>query len=76
MKAWRICPTCSGEGKHSRALGVVNPDDFSPDEWEDYLSGGYDQPCSTCEGTGKVREGEWEERPRGVTRGRVASTLR
>lgn len=53
---WMICPICNGDGKHSRALGVVNPDDFSPDEWDEYMRGGYDSNCGTCGGDGKVRD--------------------
>lgn len=56
--SWMICPTCSGDGKHSRSLGVVNPNDFSPDEWDDYMRGGYDSTCGTCNGEGKVRDNE------------------
>lgn len=59
---WIICPTCQGDGSSSRHLGVVNPDDFSPDEWDSYRSGGYDQTCSNCEGTGKVREDQGLQR--------------
>lgn len=60
---WMICATCDGEGKHSRALGVVNQDDFSPDEWDGYMAGGYDSPCAPCGGEGKVRDNaETEER--------------
>ena len=55
---WIICPTCSGVGHSSRHLGVVDPHspDWSPDEFEEYLSGAYDRPCNTCNGTGKVRD--------------------
>jgi DnaJ-class molecular chaperone len=52
---WMICQTCSGDGSHSRALGVVDPNDFDPEEWERYIGGGYDQTCGTCGGSGKVR---------------------
>ena len=48
------CPTCSGKGSHSRALGVVSPDDFSYEEWQEYLNGGYDSQCDTCNGTGQI----------------------
>ena len=52
-----ICPSCQGEGHHSLAMGS-----FTQDEWameseefkEGYLNGEYDQPCETCDGTGKV----------------------
>lgn len=55
---WMICPTCSGNGSHARHLGVVNPEDWSDDEWEDYRGGVYDTTCESCHGTGKVREGQ------------------
>lgn len=55
---WIICPICDGEGKHSRALGVVDPNDFAPDEWDEYMRGGYDSQCAVCEGEGKVRDNE------------------
>ena len=55
---WQICGTCHGEGKHSLALGAITEDDrdqyWSADEWDDYRAGGYDSPCATCKGTGKV----------------------
>lgn len=59
---WIICPTCMGEGNHSRDLGCITQEDrdrdWSPDEWEDYLEGAYDRVCGTCGGSGKVRESE------------------
>lgn len=63
--AWIICPTCHGEGKHSRHLGSYTQSEFQeafPEE-EDrqlYFSGGYDQHCHTCNGTGKIREDDDE----------------
>lgn len=55
---WEICPTCHGEGGHSRRLGVISSEDWS--EWDDeerhfYMSGGYDATCDRCGGSGKVR---------------------
>ena len=61
---WMICPTCSGNGKHSRALGAYSMEDFqhqfSPDEQAEYFAGGYDSTCSTCTGSGKIRESQIE----------------
>ena len=57
---WIICPTCSGDGKHSRALGSFTMEEFNeafdPDEQEAYMAGAYDQTCDTCSEAGKVRE--------------------
>lgn len=55
---WLICPTCSGDGSHAQRLGVVNPEEWSDDEWEDYMGGAYDDVCESCQGSGKVREGQ------------------
>jgi DnaJ-class molecular chaperone len=62
ISPWIICPTCMGEGKSSRHLGVIDCDEWDADEFADYLEGAYDQTCTTCNGTGKVREGEGYER--------------
>jgi DnaJ-class molecular chaperone len=51
---WTICPTCDGDGSHSRRLGVVNPQEWDPEEFEQYMEGGYDEPCGTCGGSGKI----------------------
>jgi hypothetical protein len=63
--SWVICPECHGEGKHAHAIdgdGITaeewNGPDWSPEEQETYLAGGYDQPCSPCKGTGKMRASE------------------
>jgi hypothetical protein len=52
------CPTCFGKGRHSLALGAITEEDrerdWSPDEWESYTGGGYDQLCDTCDGNGRV----------------------
>jgi len=49
-----ICPTCSGHGHHTNTLGVINPDDFSPDELDDYFAGRLDEACTRCDSTGKL----------------------
>lgn len=56
--SWMICPTCRGDGSHARALGVINPDEWSDDEMADYMAGALDDICESCEGSGKVREGQ------------------
>jgi RecJ-like exonuclease len=64
MNTWRICPECEGEGKHSKALGIISSDrqdEWSEEEFENYMSGGYDQRCSTCKGTGKVTKEFYED---------------
>lgn len=63
-KRWMICPTCSGEGSHSLRLGVITSSDresWSDDEWENYMAGGYDEPCSTCNATGKITEQDYNQ---------------
>lgn len=60
---WIICPTCRGDGKHSLRFGAITQEDrerdWDPDSWDDYLSGAYDEVCTDCGGTGKVREKAW-----------------
>lgn len=60
MSAWIICPTCSGDGSHSRDLGSFTVDEFNEafddEEQEMYFSGAYDRCCETCGGSGKIRE--------------------
>lgn len=56
---WVICSTCQGNGAHSHHVGCLTHDDY--DRWDreeidSYFSGGYDQECSVCDGTGKVVE--------------------
>ena len=54
---WEICCNCEGHGKHSKHLGVITSEDlqdWSSEEFDDYLNGAYDVPCSVCKGTGKV----------------------
>lgn len=58
---WEICGTCHGNCKHSLAVdgeGITQEDrerDWSDEEWEQYMAGGYDQPCENCGATGKVK---------------------
>lgn len=59
---WEICCTCQGNGKHSHAVdgnGITQSEweqDWDYEERETYLSGGYDQTCESCNGSGKVLE--------------------
>jgi DnaJ-class molecular chaperone len=53
---WEICPNCHGDGSHSKRLGVVDPDDWEPEEFDEYLAGRYDATCERCNGTGKIKE--------------------
>jgi len=53
------CDTCSGKG--TRALGgqafsAQEIYQWSPDEVETYISGGYDTRCEVCNGTGQVSQ--------------------
>lgn len=57
---WEICRNCEGEGKHSKHLGIITGSDreeWSDEEFSDYLGGAYDCLCSVCGGSGKVRAG-------------------
>jgi hypothetical protein len=60
--AWMICPTCNGDGKHSRALGAYSMEEFQnqfdPDEQAAYFAGAYDSTCDPCKGSGKIRESQ------------------
>jgi len=61
MKRWEICSNCEGNGSHSRHLGVItgsDRDDWSDEEFNDYMNGSYDTPCSVCAGAGKVVKGK------------------
>lgn len=53
-KAFAICPTCDGRGKHVNPSIDSNglPDDFAsdPDFMEDYMGGAYDVHCAECGG--------------------------
>ena len=62
MSKWCICPECDGDGKTSAHLGVVNREDWDEDEFQFYMEGGYDRPCSFCGGSGKVLTGTLDER--------------
>ena len=58
---WEICCNCDGNGKHSKHLGVITSsdrDDWDDEEFDDYMNGAYDTPCSVCRGTGKVLAGK------------------
>lgn len=52
---WEICGCCGGDGAHSQRLGVINREDWEPEELEDYMRGAYDERCDECGGDGKVR---------------------
>jgi hypothetical protein len=56
-RKWVICPCCQGECVRD-TLGVVNRDDFDPDEWAEYKAGGYQSTCTECGGSGKMLAGE------------------
>src|SRR4249920_3393464 len=56
---YEICDECGGHGAHSRAVdgdGITSSEwaEWDQDDRETYLSGGYDQGCESCHGTGKV----------------------
>lgn len=45
-----VCTTCNGEGKHSQHLGVLNMDEWEPEELDLYRQGAYDIICEECKG--------------------------
>lgn len=52
-----ICSHCQGTGGSSAYLGAITESDraeWDDEEWESYMSGGYDRCCDQCSGTGKV----------------------
>lgn len=55
---WVICSTCRGNGGHSLRFGAITQSDrdeyWDEDSFSDYMAGRYDEPCGSCEGTGKV----------------------
>lgn len=56
---WEICDSCRGEGSHSKHLGAFTSyevADWDDEEKERYFTGVYDQSCTKCNGTGKVKE--------------------
>lgn len=55
---WAICGTCRGNGQHSLRLGAITQEDreqWSDDEFEDYMAGAYDEACDPCGGSGKIK---------------------
>jgi DnaJ-class molecular chaperone len=63
MNKWHICPICEGEGSHSHHLGALTSsdlEDWSQEDLDCLMNGGYDRTCATCEGSGKVREDQLE----------------
>lgn len=63
---WEICDSCRGDGHHSKHLGVITYDEWN--EWSDedqdfYMGGGYDKTCDRCDGSGKVKEIDMENLP-------------
>jgi len=56
---WAICSECDGHGGHSRHIGAITQEDrdrdWSEDEFDHYMRGGYDRQCEECKGSGKVK---------------------
>jgi hypothetical protein len=59
---WEICSCCRGEGTSSAYLGAITQSDREPGgSWDDpedfaeYMRGGYDRTCDACAGAGKVK---------------------
>ncbi len=61
---WEICGRCQGNGRICNpSIGAITQEewerDWSPDEQESYMSGGYDVDCPACKGSGKVLRPDW-----------------
>ena len=54
MKRWEICCNCDGNGSHAKHLGIIDTEEWSDEELDAYMNGGYDTACEVCDGTGKV----------------------
>jgi DnaJ-class molecular chaperone len=78
--SWIICPTCEGDGQHSRNLGSFTQSEFEEcfddDSREDYFAGVYDRQCETCRGAGKIRESQMERHHDQCRRERMMETGR
>ena len=67
---WEICNHCSGDGSHSRHIGAITYEDrqrdWSDDEFDFYMRGGYDKQCEECKGSGKVLVPDFDRWPDNV----------
>jgi DnaJ-class molecular chaperone len=53
---WKICSNCRGDGTHAKNLGVIDTDEWSDEDLEDYRNGLFDSICEDCKGSGKVKD--------------------
>lgn len=56
---WIICNRCQGHGTVENSAfqnGFTSSEwaEMAADEQEEYMRGGYDEPCGACSGSGKV----------------------
>lgn len=66
---WEICDSCRGNGHHSRHLGVISYEqwnEWSNEDQDFYMRGGYDKNCDRCDGSGKIKEIDMESLPEDV----------
>lgn len=57
MENWQICNNCDGNGKHSKRLGIITSstrEEWTDEEFNHYMKGGFDVTCEVCDGNGKV----------------------
>lgn len=61
-----LCPLCSGRGRHSLSVdghGITQSEwenDWSFEEQETYLRGGYDSTCEECQGKRVIPVVDWD----------------
>lgn len=60
-----LCPQCGGRGGSSLYLGTFSHDELweDPEFAEDYLNGGYDRTCESCDGRNVVEIFDDERMP-------------
>lgn len=52
---YKLCPTCEGRGMQALHGIAITAEEWNSPDWDDesreqYLNGGYDTPCTECNG--------------------------